>query len=1064
MLEDRLVLYALSTGTGDGSLNIEVDGFGAFGSVVGSTAGPATYDPIGAINASSTTFESGVAVRFGNSGPRQFLTSGFIGSSGGLPEPTPTGSTTSAVSNFSTGSLAVELTQVVAPIRDDSEVQTGSVLTQSYRMENQGSTSLQFEVIRYIDGDLFFDGTLVDGGGRIFVSGTEVLFETDAGGSGETDTTFLGIDANGGTIPSSQRFELDSYNELVTGIIAGDSLDDTVTGDTNGDGFVDPGNEYDITLALLNVFDLAPGASATYTTRTVFGSGTPEDVGLGLPEVNLEPDISVVEGDSGSTDVVFVISIADDTASPLTVVYSTADGSATATEDYNATNGTLTFEPEGPLSQTVTVQILGDTDSETDETFSLQLSDVVNGQLGDAERVVTIVNDDISASINDVAVVEHHAGTTNAVFTVSVDGFRTAPVTVSYSTGDGTANGGVDFVPTSGTLTFPLGTNTALVTVPVVGDIYNEGNETFLVSLFSQGIVRLAKGTGIGTIIDDDLLPALYVNDVQVKSTQSGTLAAVFTVALDAVSGRAVHVQYGTMDGTAQAGIDYLPQSGELVFPPFTANMQVTVPVTTSDLYSSNELFALKILNPSGAVLLDPLGICTGVFAADPPFEYILDDGSPGYSRTNGWANVTNLNGFQSDYDYHAAGNGSESAGWTVTNLAPGPYEVFARWVPFSNRASNAPYTVFDGVSSRGTVLVDQRLAPTGDLENGINWQSLGTFQISTGVLNVRLGDNANGYVIADAVRIVPNGIPDPVPEIDIAYAGDSIDDDEVLATTAEGTAFGNVLLDTDSPAHTFTITNTGNAPLHLTGTPRVQVVGDNPGEFAVLTQPAAVVAPGGSTSFAVMFHPTSDGVRQAVISVDSNDGDEGEYRFLIEGTSTDGSADAPAQNFAQPTDVNGDLAVTPLDVLVLFNAMLQQQSAAHEVTPLTAGAAVPAAAASSRPGFYLDVDGNGFLSPLDALMVINQLLRQSAGANAPASPAVASPAVQVFAIDQVIDQLDEAPVVAADTLVLPADTPAYDAVPVSAAARTLAFSDVFAEFAQADEEESKAEFDLSWE
>jgi hypothetical protein len=96
--------------------------------------------------------------------------------------------------------------------------------------------------------------------------------------------------------------------------------------------------------------------------------------------------------------------------------------------------------------------------------------------------------------------------------------------------------------------------------------------------------------------------------------------------------------------------------------------------------------------------------------------------------------------------------------------------------------------------------------------------------------------------------------------------------------------------------------------------------------------------------------------------------------------------------------------------------------------------------------------------------MVINQLLRQSAGANAPASPAVASPAVQVFAIDQVIDQLDEAPVVAADTLVLPADTPAYDAVPVSAAARTLAFSDVFAEFAQADEEESKAEFDLSWE
>ena len=385
--------------------------------------------------------------------------------------------------------------------------------------------------------------------------------------------------------------------------------------------------------------------------------------------------------------------------------------------------------------------------------------------------------------------------------------------------------------------------------------------------------------------------------------------------------------------------------------------------------------------------------------------------------------------------------------------------------MPFSNRASNAPYTIFDGASLRGTVQVNQRVAPTGDVENGITWQSLGTFQVShAAILRVQLGDNANGYVIADAVRIVPNGIPDPVPEIDIAHAGDSIDDDELLASTAEGTAFGNVLLNTDSPAHTFTITNTGNAPLHLTGTPRVQLVGDDPGEFVVLSQPAAVVAPGGSTSFAVMFHPTASGLRQAVVSVDSNDGDEGEYRFLIEGTGTDGNAEAPAQNFAQPTDVNGDLRVTPLDALVLFNAMLKQQATANEVVPLAAGAAVPAAATTSQPGFYLDVDGNGHLTPLDALRVINQLLRQSATNSSSASPAVASPAVQVFAIDQALDELDEAPAISDDALALPVESPATDATTVSTVAKSLALGDVYSELAQADEEESATVLDLSWE
>jgi hypothetical protein len=71
------------------------------------------------------------------------------------------------------------------------------------------------------------------------------------------------------------------------------------------------------------------------------------------------------------------------------------------------------------------------------------------------------------------------------------------------------------------------------------------------------------------------------------------------------------------------------------------------------------------------------------------------------------------------------------------------------------NRASNAPYTVLDGATPRGTVLVNQLAAPNSFTDqSGWTWQDLGTFTITGNQLVVRLSDNANNYVIADAVRI----------------------------------------------------------------------------------------------------------------------------------------------------------------------------------------------------------------------------------------------------------------------------------------------------------------------
>ncbi len=88
-----------------------------------------------------------------------------------------------------------------------------------------------------------------------------------------------------------------------------------------------------------------------------------------------------------------------------------------------------------------------------------------------------------------------------------------------------------------------------------------------------------------------------------------------------------------------------------------------------------------------------------------------LDDGVPGSAATAGWQ-VYNGAGWQGDMRYKAAGSGAEAATWTFTGLVSGQYRVSATWVPYANRADNAPYTVLDGATPLATVPVNQQQAP----------------------------------------------------------------------------------------------------------------------------------------------------------------------------------------------------------------------------------------------------------------------------------------------------------------------------------------------------------------
>ena len=109
-------------------------------------------------------------------------------------------------------------------------------------------------------------------------------------------------------------------------------------------------------------------------------------------------DVSVVEGDNGTVDAIFTVSLSEISSADVTVDYDTSDLSATAGVDYNAVSDSLTIQA-GLLSGTITVQVVGDTEFEPDETFTLTLSNPQGGSFASGatlDATGTIENDDSS--------------------------------------------------------------------------------------------------------------------------------------------------------------------------------------------------------------------------------------------------------------------------------------------------------------------------------------------------------------------------------------------------------------------------------------------------------------------------------------------------------------------------------------------------------------------------------------------------------------------------------------------------------------------------------------------
>jgi ribosomal protein L35AE/L33A len=364
-----------------------------------------------------------------------------------------------------------------------------------------------------------------------------------------------------------------------------------VAADFNGDGWLDAAtaNEWGSTVSVL-IND---------------HSWPPEDA----PSVYIS-DVTVTEGNTGSVNAIFTVSLSAAYSQPVTVHYETANGSATAGNDYIASSGDVTFGI-GETSKTITIAVLGDMTAEPTENFVVNLNAPTNATIADGQGMGTILDDEAWISIGDVTVTEGNSGAVKATFSVSLSSAYDAPVTVEYQTANDSAVAGSDYQAQSGMLTFAPNETSKSIAVLVNGDRIGEANETFLIILSNPTNAAIAYGTGEGTIVDDE--PRISISDVTKKEGNGRTTVFTFTVTLSVAYDVPFTINFATTDGTAKTSDnDYVANSGSMTCAPGETTKSITVVVKGDKKKEANENFFVDLSDLLGyAVFLDSRGTGT---------------------------------------------------------------------------------------------------------------------------------------------------------------------------------------------------------------------------------------------------------------------------------------------------------------------------------------------------------------------------------------------------------------------------------------------------------------------
>lgn len=222
-------------------------------------------------------------------------------------------------------------------------------------------------------------------------------------------------------------------------------------------------------------------------------------------------------------------------ASPVTVEYAIAGGSATGGIDYNLAPGVLTFVP-GVTSTNIPLTILDDSFDEPAQTVILGLKNPWHAALGTSSYTYTITDNDTPPPVTVGFAATASAANENAspaMLLVSLTATQAVPVTVHYAPTGGTATGsGGDYTLVSGTLTFAPGETVKSIPITIINDLLNEPDETVIVTLDSPSAALLnANSTHTHTINNFAQTPPTITAQPQSQTVVSGSNVTLSVVA-----------------------------------------------------------------------------------------------------------------------------------------------------------------------------------------------------------------------------------------------------------------------------------------------------------------------------------------------------------------------------------------------------------------------------------------------------------------------------------------------------------------------------------------------------
>ena len=523
-----------------------------------------------------------------------------------------------------------------------------------------------------------------------------------------------------------------------------------------------------------------------------------------------------------------------------------------------------------------------------------------------SEPTYTIGEQGVTASITVTRV---YTSALSALWAMSVD----------YSTSDGSATAGSDYLSASGSLTFAAGATSQTFTVAIIDDGDYEGDETINLALSNPfptdvGATLGDPATAVLTIAEDEPPPpgSLQFSEPTYTVTENGVTA---TITVDRVGGSFgnVGVNYTSSDGTASAGSDYTAVSGSLSFADGVTSQTFTIDIIDDADFEGDETVNLALSDPTGGANLGSQTSAVLTIAEDDPTPPVgsLQFSAPTYTvRENDVTETITVARVGGSFgtvgvDYASSG-GSARAG--------SDYTAVSGSLSFADGVTSQTFTIniLDDADYEGDETVNLALSnPTGGASLGAPASAVLTIAEDEPTPPV-----GSLQFSAPTYTVVENGV---TARITVTRVDGSFGTVAVNYATSDGTAnvgsdytaaSGSLTFADGVTSQTFTVDIINDADYE--GDETVNLVLSNPTGGAGLGAPASAVItiaeddpvpPAGSLQFSAPAYTVAENGVTATISVSRVGGSFGTVGVSY--TSGDGTATAGSDY----TAVSGSLS-----------------------------------------------------------------------------------------------------------------------------------------------------------